>query len=192
LAARNGSQDALNWLLEKCRPYLLMIANEELESDLRPKVAPSDLVQESVLEAWHDFADFRGGTGKELFAWLRCILRHNLADARRHYRDATARQIRNEQLLDASNATALREKLTSGDTSPPDRVVAQEQAETLEQTLSRLPEEYRRVLLLRHQEDRPFAEIGAALGRSEGAAKKLWRRAVRRLRQEMRGEHDSG
>jgi hypothetical protein len=39
LAARNGSPDALNWLLEKCRPYLLMIANEELESDLRPKVA---------------------------------------------------------------------------------------------------------------------------------------------------------
>lgn len=186
-AARNGSEEALNGLLEKFRPYLLMVASEELESDLRPKIAPSDVVQESVLEAWRDFPRFQGGTQQELLAWLRRILHHNLADVRRRYREAIARQLRSEQRLDAGNADSLRQKLIADDTSPLDRAAAGEQTEALERALSRLPEEYRQVLLLRHQEDRPFAAIGAALGKSEDAAKKLWRRAVRRLREEMRG-----
>ncbi len=37
------------------RPYLLSIANEELESDLHPKLGPSDLVQDTLLEAYRDF-----------------------------------------------------------------------------------------------------------------------------------------
>jgi hypothetical protein len=44
---------------------------------------------------------------------------------------------------------------------------------------------------LRYDEGRSFAEIGAAMDRSEEAAKKLWMRAVRRLRDEMRGLHES-
>ena len=38
-AARQGSQEALAWLLEECRPYLLLIANDELDSGLCPKVS---------------------------------------------------------------------------------------------------------------------------------------------------------
>ena len=57
--------------------------------------------------------------------------------------------------------------------------------------MNRLPEAYRQVLLMRHEQALPFADIGAALGKSENAIKKLWGRAVHRLREEMRGEHDT-
>src|SRR5262245_22195718 len=86
-AARHGSPDALAWLLEQCRPYLLLVANEELESGLRPKVAASDVVQDSMIEAQRDFAQFRGDTQDDLVAWLRRILLHNLADAHRYYQE---------------------------------------------------------------------------------------------------------
>jgi DNA-directed RNA polymerase specialized sigma24 family protein len=46
------------------------------------------------------------------------------------------------------------------------------------------------VLELRYDQGRSFAEVGAAMGRSEAAAKKLWLRAVRRLRREVRCEHE--
>jgi RNA polymerase sigma-70 factor (ECF subfamily) len=191
LAARSGSPDALAWLLENCRPYLLRIANEELDADLRPKLGASDLVQQSVIEAQRDFAGFRGATGEELLAWLRRILRHNLDDARRHYRETARRRLGSEQPLGDPNGVALREGLIAEITPPPEGSIARERTEALEQALGRLTPEYQQVLTLRYDEDRSFAEIGAALGRSEAAAKKLWLRAVRRLRGEMRGLHDS-
>src|SRR5262249_1313717 len=81
-AARTGSTDALGRLLDEYRPYLLGIANEEFDADLRARGGPSDLVQESLMEASRDFANFRGRQQEELLAWLRGILRNNLADFR--------------------------------------------------------------------------------------------------------------
>jgi RNA polymerase sigma-70 factor (ECF subfamily) len=63
--------------------------------------------------------------------------------------------------------------------------MSQEQAEAVQRALQRLPEEYRQVILLRLQDDRPFEEIGRALGRTANAARKLWERAVERLQQEL-------
>ena len=73
---------------------------------------------------------------------------------------------------------------------PSQQAAAREQEEALEDALTRLPEDYRRVLALRYDQGRSFAEVGAALGRSEESAKKLWLRAVRRLRREVRCEHE--
>ena len=191
LAARDGSPEALAWLLENCRPYLLLIADEELDADLRPKLGASDLVQQSVVEAHRDFAGFRGVSYEDLLAWLRGILRHNLADARRRYRDADRRKHSREQSLSQSPGEKLQQDLISNITPPLERVVSREQAAALEQTLKCLSPEHQQVLALRYDESRSFAEIGVAMGRSEEAVKKLWMRAVRRLREEMRGLHDS-
>jgi len=191
LAAQDGSPEALALLLENCRPYLLLIANEELDTDLRPKLGASDLVQQSVIEAHRDFAGFRGVSYEELLAWLRRILHHNLTDARRRYRDADRRQLSREQPLGDGPGATLQQGFVSNVTPPLERVVSREQAAALEQALRRLSPEHQQVLALRYDEGRSFAEIGAALGRSEEAAKKLWMRAVRRLREEMRGLHES-
>ena len=185
LAARGGAAGALDRLLEGFRPYLLLVATEGLDSGLRPKVGASDLVQDSVVEAQQDFARFRGRTPEDLLAWLRGILCHNLADARRRYQEAARRQLRREESLDAGHAAGLRARLAADTPAPPELAAAREQGEALEAALARLPADYPRVLALRYDEGRSFAAVAAALGRSEGAAKKLWRRAVRRLRQEM-------
>ena len=60
-----------------------------------------------------------------------------------------------------------------------------EQTRKLQEALARLPEDYRRVLALRYEEERTFEEIGRLLQRSENAARKLWLRAVERLQGEM-------
>jgi RNA polymerase sigma-70 factor (ECF subfamily) len=53
--------------------------------------------------------------------------------------------------------------------------------------LSRLPEDMQQVLLGRHVDGRSHAEIAAALGRTEGAVRMLYLRALRRLRELYRG-----
>ena len=77
----NARQDA-GRLLEGCRQYLLMIANEVIGPELRAKFGASDLVQDTFLEAQRHLDVFRGQTKGELRAWLRRILECRLANIR--------------------------------------------------------------------------------------------------------------
>ena len=86
-AARNGSKNALGDLLENYRNCLLLIAQQEIDPRLLTKGGASDLVQETFLEAQRDFAGFQGDSKEELLAWLRQLLRNNLANFARRYRN---------------------------------------------------------------------------------------------------------
>jgi RNA polymerase sigma-70 factor (ECF subfamily) len=179
--ARAGSREALGRLLDWCRPYLLLVSNRELDSDLYAKAGPSDVVQQTFLEAQQDFADFRGTSEADLLAWLRGILRHNLASLHRHYHGTAMRCYDREIPLDY----AAEEGLVSPSASPCGKAVAHEQLEALEQALARLPDDYRQTIELHHHQGRTFAEIGVLLDRSAEAARKLWARAIDRLQQEL-------
>jgi RNA polymerase sigma-70 factor (ECF subfamily) len=60
-----------------------------------------------------------------------------------------------------------------------------EQDRALQAALGRLPEDYRRVITLRYEQQLSFEEIGQLLHRSPDAARKLWARAVERLQEEL-------
>jgi DNA-directed RNA polymerase specialized sigma24 family protein len=55
----------------------------------------------------------------------------------------------------------------------------------LDRSLQQLPEHMRTVILLRQREYLSFAQIGEQMGRSADAARKLWVRAIARLRREV-------
>jgi RNA polymerase sigma-70 factor (ECF subfamily) len=185
-AARAGSREALGQALEALRGYLLLLAQEDLDPSLRAKGGASDLVQETFLEAQRDFPHFQGNSEEELRAWLRQLLRHNLADFTRRYRATGKRGIGREQALEPGGSSAVPGAgLAAPEPSPSRLAVAQEQAEALRQAVERLPEDYRQVLRLRHQEKRSFEEIAQQMGRSAPAVRQLWSRAVRRVRLEL-------
>jgi RNA polymerase sigma-70 factor (ECF subfamily) len=185
LKAQAGSTEALGNLLEGCRAYLLLIANKGLEADLRPKGGASDLVQQTFIEAQHDFPQFHGRTQRELLNWLHGILRHNLADFHRRYRDRAARQVAREEPLSGVGGRALRDRLATDSPPPEDKAAAAEEVEAVRAAMARLPEDYRRVIALRHEEGLSFDDVAQRMGRSAEAARKLWFRAVACLRQEM-------
>src|SRR3954451_18258751 len=101
LEARQGSGEALGQLLESFRAYLLLIAQRELDPDLRAKGGASDLVQETFLEAQRDFPNFRGDTEAELMGWLRQMLLNNLASFSRRFRATAKRRLACEISLEA-------------------------------------------------------------------------------------------
>lgn len=83
--ARGGCAECFGRILEGCRQYLLLIANQEFDSQFRAKLGASDLVQETFLEAHQDFSRFDGRTEDDLLAWLRQILLNNIRDAARQF-----------------------------------------------------------------------------------------------------------
>lgn len=66
-----------------------------------------------------------------------------------------------------------------------------ENAALLADVLHRLPEDYQTVLRLRYWDGLTFTQIGAQLGRSAEAARKLWYRAVVMLQTELNGSATS-
>ena len=95
--ARSGDLELLGSALESCRDYLLLIAARGLDADLIAKGGASDLVQDTLLGAYRDFDRFSAEASRpELLAWLRKILRNNLAIHRRRYRSTRKRQVSRE------------------------------------------------------------------------------------------------
>jgi RNA polymerase sigma-70 factor (ECF subfamily) len=177
-ASRAGSADDLGRVLEACRGYLLAVAEDGLGSTLRPKAGASDLVQESLFEARAGFAGFRGTTRDEFLAWATTILRRNLADHARRFRTAERRAVGREEPLAAAVQAV-------GPHCPAGRAEAAEDAARLRAALARLPDEARAVIRWRHEDGLEWDEIGARLGKSGEAGRKVWFRAVERLRREL-------
>lgn len=70
-------------MLERYRPYLLVLARMQINRRLQGKVDAADVVQEAFLAAHRDFTQFRGDSEAAFRAWLREIL----AELRRSLKD---------------------------------------------------------------------------------------------------------
>src|SRR5205807_266881 len=104
-AAQAGSSEALGQVLEACRGYLLLIAQQELDTALQAKGGASDLVQQTFLEAQRDFGGFQGSTHEALLAWTRRLLLNNLANFRRAYH-RNKRQVSREVVLPQGDSSS--------------------------------------------------------------------------------------
>jgi len=187
-AARQGHDDAFGRLFESFRRHLLLLAHREMPLTLRGKVGPSDLVQETAVDARRNIPRFRGSTAEECYAWLRAILRNNMIDAVRHFETTKKRGGCHEISLATEAGRCQGGMVAIRHGGPDGSAIRREDADVLAKVLLRLSDDHRTVLHLRYWEGLSFPEIGARVGRSPDAVRKLWYRAVERLQEEMNGE----
>ena len=176
-AARRGDELALAELYEQLSSYLWLTADRGLASDLRAKVAASDIVQQTLMEAHAKIETFEGSRRDQLQAWLRQILQNNLTDVARRYHATHCRDTSRERPLgDGSH------QFPSTDPTASVYARREETDQELWCAITELPERSQRVIELRHREELSYAEIGKQFDISEVAARKLWSRAVEQLR----------
>ena len=188
--ARAGDGAALGRLLDQFRNYLTLLARLQISRRLQSKVDAQDLVQETFLKAHRNFEQFRGSTEAELAGWLRQILATSVANVVRHYHGTQGRDIALEcELADELNRSsqAWNMGLIAKQSSPSQRAARREEAVRLANALARLPEDYGEVIILRHLQALPFAEVARRMGRSVDSVEKLWVRALARLRRLLGG-----
>lgn len=185
LRAKAGDRAALGCLFERFGPFLLQIANEELDPRLRQKAGGSDLVQQTLLEAGQAIDRFQGATPDGFIAWLRRILLNNIANHRRHYH-AGKRTVRREvQLSDDGSVAVKLDRLAHAVSSSSNHLCEQEKQSVVSQAFHSLPADYQLVISYRNETKRTFEEIGRLMDRSEDAARKLWARAIEALKTEI-------
>src|SRR6266849_4512407 len=193
-AARKGQRECLGTLLELYRNYLKLVARTQIDLHLQAQVNPSDLVQETFLEAYRDFGQFRGSSEAELLGWLRRILVHNLARLVEKHLRAQKRNVRREVSLEQrqktleKSAAKVEAALLCHGSSPSAQAQRRELAAILADQLAKLPANYREVIVLRNLEGLAFDEVARRMGRTSGAVRVLWMRALDRLRQLLKKE----
>jgi RNA polymerase sigma-70 factor, ECF subfamily len=186
--ARRGSADSLGRLLQMYRNYLTVLAGTQIERRLQPRMSPSDVVQETMLRAHANFAQFRGASEPELVSWLRQILVNNLARFVEQHVLAARRDVRREVSIERlgnaleQSTIQLAALLPAGSRSPSAAAQQREEAVVLADRLALLAADYREVLMLRNLQGLPFETIAEQMGRSVSATRMLWLRAIEKLR----------
>ncbi len=142
-------------------------------------------MQQTFIDAHRDFARFRGVQPQELRAWLRQILKNNLANFKRDYRATEKRSVSREVRADSQNHSTEWLVKAVGMETPSQQVVADEEVQRISAAIARLSAEYQQVIDLRVRAELPLAEIALRMDRSENAVQKLWMRAVEALGQEL-------
>lgn len=187
--AQSGDAAALGSLLQWYVKYLGVLASAQLDRRLRRRVSPSDVVQETLLAAHRDFADFRGCSQGELLVWLRQILIHSLHRSIARHVKAKKRDVRRDISIDQistrmeESAAGLKRSLPARGDSPSAAMRRREDSIEFANRLSDLPPHYRDVIVLRVLQGLPFDEIAAEMNRSSGAVRMLWLRALSLLRE---------
>jgi RNA polymerase sigma-70 factor (ECF subfamily) len=191
--AHRGNDAALGKLLENYSKYLKLLARVQIGRRLQGKADASDIVQETFLDVYRQFANFRGLTEPEFLGWLRRILAGQIAQMMRHYLGTKGRDVKLERELVADvdqSSQALNNDLADSQSTPSQHVSRREQSVLLAEALDRLTEDYREVIILRHLEALSFPEVAVRMNRSENSVQKLWVRALASLRRTLGGRHE--
>jgi RNA polymerase sigma-70 factor (ECF subfamily) len=177
--------------LEKYRDYLRLLARMEMDPRLQARLDPSDLVQETLLNAHQALGQVQFRSEEEVAAWLRKILVNSLIDAVRQFGTA-ARDINLEWSLEES-ASRLEAWLGSEHSAPSERAERNEQLVRLAGELDRLPADQRTAVERKHLRGEFLETIAREMNRSVTAVAGLLRRGIDRLHAlltEWEGEDD--
>jgi RNA polymerase sigma-70 factor (ECF subfamily) len=177
-AGKNGAT------LERFRAYLRLLARMQMGPRLQGKLDPSDLVQQTLLQALRALDQFRGRSDAELAAWLRQILAHKLTNAARELGRAkrdVGRECSLEAALEQSSAR-LEAWLVAEQSSPSQQAQRKEQVLRMAEALASLPEAQREALTLHYLQSWSLDDIGRQLSRSPSAVAGLIKRGLKQLR----------
>ncbi len=174
-----------DFILERFRAYLLLLARLQLPAKLQSQLDASDVVQQTLLEAYRDLAQFRGKSDSELAGWLRQILARTIIESQRaayrHKRDIR-KQRSLEDVLNSSSQN-IGSWCVASTPSPSSKAGLHEQALRLADALVQLPDAQRHAIILQTWQGLTLAQIGVEMEKTPEAVAGLLKRGLKRLRE---------
>jgi RNA polymerase sigma-70 factor (ECF subfamily) len=185
--AAGGDEKAWGRLMGDYRDRLRRVVAMRMDRRLQGRVDPSDVIQESYIEAARRLPEYVKDPPMPFFVWLRWLVGERLMDQHRRHLGAQARDAsRDVSLYQSSFPEASTADLAAnllGDPSGPSRAAIRlEQAIQLQAALESLDPIDREILVLRHFEQLSNGEAAVVLQLDKSAASKRYTRALLRLK----------
>lgn len=190
--AAQGDGEAMNGLLDRCRSRLRRMVAVRMDPRLAARVDPSDVVQETLVEAAQKLPDYIAHRRLPFYPWLRELAWEHLVRLHRRHIRAQRRTVSREEPmglpLSDESAMELVSQLARSGSRPSGRMMRRELQERVRTALERLSANDREILILRHLEQLEIDEIAAILKITPQAAMMRRLRAFERLRRLLAAE----
>ena len=184
--AVQGDRGAMDQLLAPHRDRLRRMVAVRIDPRLAARVDPSDVVQETLVEASKQLADYLDRRTLPFYTWLRELAWKRLVGLYRFHVLAQRRSVEREQAdwigLSDDSALGLAGQLAATMSSPSERFAQAELKDRLQAALAQLSTQDREIIVMRHLEQLQVEEIAAILNMSPSAVKMRRMRAFERLR----------
>jgi RNA polymerase sigma-70 factor (ECF subfamily) len=186
--AARGVQADWGALLDRHRARLRRMLALRLDQRLQGRVDPSDVIQDTFLEATQRLPEYLRQPAMPFFLWLRFLAGQRLLIVhRRHFgaqqRDAAREVSLYRGAMPEASSAALAARLLGRECRPSEIAVRAEMKLRLQEALNGMDPLDREVLALRHFEQLSNGEAARVLDIGESAASKRYIRALRRLKE---------
>jgi RNA polymerase sigma-70 factor (ECF subfamily) len=182
------NMDSLNtitpWRPERYEQMLrIQVRHLHRDPRIRVRTSCSDIVQETLLRAHQNLAQFQGTTEAELIQWLRSILTRVLITKVRENRAQKCDVGREIKAAVAQSSVLLENFLHDRHGTPSEEVVRQETRQRILEAVDQLPDDQRDVFILREIGGLKVAEVAVQLNKTRKSVAGLLDRARVRLRE---------
>ncbi|MCA9130401.1 MAG: sigma-70 family RNA polymerase sigma factor [Planctomycetales bacterium] len=179
-------------LLESYRERLKKMVAARLDPRLAARIDPSDVIQETMLEAMLKLPEYMREQPLPLYPWLRQLAVQRMSRfAQQHIhaqRRSVTREQRHELGISEDSVCQLIDQLIARDASPSLRAMHAEAQHRLRTALDELPELDREVLLMLFIEHLSPGEVAQVLDLTPKAVGMRRLRALRRLSRALSDE----
>jgi RNA polymerase sigma-70 factor (ECF subfamily) len=186
-----GDREAFDELFARHRESLRDAIGLRFDKKLQSRVDPSDVVQETQIDAFRRLEDYLRRRPMPFRLWLLKTARERMIKVREHHRAAARRSVKREAPLPDQTSLQLFRRLC-GEPATAERIPERrELVRKVRDVLAELAEEDREILLMRYLEKLSNQEIGQVLDLEPGTVSKRHGRALLRLQKLLR-DHGVG
>ena len=183
--AEQGDSAAVQELFSRYRAQLRRMISVHMDRRMAVRVDPSDVVQDTLVQASNKLSDYLQQRPLPFYPWLRRLASERLIQLYRHHIRSQKRSILREQTRQISlpdeSVVELANQLIASDTSPSSRFARGQRLDQVKSALERLATTDREVLVLRHLEQLTVPQTAEVLGVSQSVVKTRHFRAIQRL-----------
>ena len=190
--AAGGDSAALAELFRRHRKRLRQMVRLRLDRRLQGRVDPSDIIQESYIDAARKITEYaRERSELPFYLWLRLVVGERLLRIHRQHlgaamRDAGRDVSLHRGALPLASSESLAAQLMGRFTTANQRLIRAEVQLQLQQALNQMDSMDREIIMLRHFEELSNIEASRVLGISAQAASNRHMRAMARLQAILR------
>lgn len=176
--AVQGDSDAFADIVAEYEHFVYNTAASVIKNAGLPPSLAEDVAQEAFIKAWRALSTFRGESS--VSTWLYRITVNAARDAVRSYAKGSTVSLTQDDDDFDSNEWDL--PVTSGDTVPEDALEQAELIRGVRRAIEMLPEDMRRVVILRDIDELPYEDIANILDIELGTVKSRLNRGREKLK----------
>jgi RNA polymerase sigma-70 factor (ECF subfamily) len=185
--AVRGDSQAWERLMSDHRPRLRRMVALRMDPRLQGRIDPSDVIQESYIDAARRLPEYVKNPPMPFFVWLRWLVGQRLMEQHRRHLGAQVRDVSREISLyhgafPEATAADLAANVLGELSTPSQAAIRVEQIKRLREALESLEPIDREILVLRHFEQLSNGEAADVLNLDKSTASKRYARALIRLK----------